>query len=116
MGERGVWRRRCQSPRERRTFARLLLIYRNIRKISPVQCPAQAALNAIEAQHTPTRGAANEATPEIIAECIELFGDIGVLRAVEAVPMRVAHAGLTTRLSDARLHEAARNKRLRLSR
>lgn len=108
-------RRGCQSPRQRRTFARLLLIYRNIRKICPMQRPAQAALDAIKAQHTPTRGAANEATPEIIAKCIELFGDICVPRTVEAVPMRVAHAGLTTTLSHARLHEAARNKRLRLS-
>jgi hypothetical protein len=67
------------------------LIYRDIRKICTVERPAQAALYTIKAQHTATPRAANEATPEIIAECIELLGNVCVLQTVEAVPMRVAH-------------------------
>jgi hypothetical protein len=69
-----------------------LFIYRNVGKIAAVQRPTQAALHTIQAQHTPARRPANEATPEIIAECIELLRNVCVLGTVEAVPMRVAHA------------------------
>ena len=69
----------------------LLLIHRNLCKIPNVQRSAQAALYTIKTQHTATPSAANEATPEVIAEHIELLGGICVLGAVETVPMRVAH-------------------------
>jgi hypothetical protein len=91
MSKRRMRKRRPQAPRERGTFTRLLLIYQNIRKISTVQCAAQAALHTIKTQHTAAPSAANEATPEIIAEHIELLRDVCVLGAVEAVPMHVAH-------------------------
>jgi hypothetical protein len=91
MSERRVRGRCRQSSRERRTFACLLLIYRNLRKVPPVQRSAQATLHTIKTQHTAAPSAANEATPEVIAEHIELLGGVCVLGTVETVPMRVAH-------------------------
>jgi hypothetical protein len=120
MSVRRVWRRRRQSPRKRRKFTRLLLIYGNICKIATMQRSTQAAFDTIKTQHTAARRAANEATPEIIVERIELLGNVCVLQTIEAVPMCVADERAKLIYPDHRLlpgitEDASRDRSNRLS-